>query len=96
MPHALARDEQDFVAVPALLVMLVGVADADFVEAQNLVVVGVRQFVHHAPRLHVDLPRFEQLRGHGNMHTMHEVAGVAVVLQPMGLGMILHGPQLAV
>ena len=96
MPHAPARNQQRGVAVPALLVAGVGIANAGLVEAQDLVVVGMRQLVHDAPRLHVDLPRGQELGRHGNMDAMHEIAGIAVLLQPLGIGMILHGKQLSV
>ncbi len=96
MADAFAGDEQRRVAVPALLVGRVGVADPRLVEAEHLVVIGMHQFMQHAPRLDVDLARLQQLGRHRDVDAIDQVGVVAVFLQPIDLGVILHGHQLAV
>ena len=78
------------------LVACVGVADARLVEAEHLIVIGVRQLVQQAPRLDVDLARLQQLGRLRNVDAMGEIGGIAVFYQPVGFRVILHRLEVAV
>ena len=85
-----------FVTVAALFVLLVCLKDTGFLEAENLIVIGVGEFVEDDPGLFADISRRGYIGGSWQMNAFGQLRGVTVGFEPADAGMILHGAELAV
>ena len=96
MPHPRAVVEQGGIAVTALLVVFINLEDARLCKPEDLIVVAVSEFVEDDPGLLVDVSGDEHFGGFGDVDALRTVGVVAVLNQPVHIGMILHRVQLAV
>jgi len=75
---------------------VVGGDDFLFIEAEDLVVIGVGEFVKDDGGVLEKLVAGEKLSGAGDVDFLGEAGIVAAVFEPAGAGMVLHGGEFGV
>ena len=77
MPPTLASDEQRRITASALLESFVRLEDTSVIEAEHLVMIGVRQLVQNYPQLFIYLAWRDKIDSLTDMDTLGQVARIA-------------------
>ena len=90
---ALAGVEEHVLVLAGSFGLVIGGDDALVVETENLVVIGVGEFVQHHHRVLHELATTEEMTRDRNVDHVYEPRVMAVIFQPADARMILHRLQ---